>query len=196
MAIRSPERAWARARVAAQIRARKASSPRRAWCRRPPSPSSRATVACRSPALPVEADQPVPAEENVAGGLHQALPGDDALAAVGVLALADEAFQHRFLGFLRLQEQRVLVVSSEHQQNPGAGADTADSDDLAGHVGVVEVLKQVPPVGLQGAPVAPDDAADLSFDLVAFSSRRQQVLDRDDQWGVGDDSAFAVDLAG
>mgnify|MGYP003406507800 CR=1 FL=1 len=36
----------------------------------------------------------------------------------------------------------------------------------------------------------------LPFDLVAFSPRRQQVLDRDDQWGVSDDSAFAVDLLG
>ena len=34
------------------------------------------------------------------------------------------------------------------------------------------------------------------FDLVAFSPRRHQVLDRDDQWRVGDDSAFAVNLLG
>jgi hypothetical protein len=119
--------------------------------------------------LPVEAGQPVPTEENVAGGLHQALPGDNALAAVGVLAFADEPFQHRFLSFFRLQEQRVLVVPPEHEQNPGARANAADADDLPGHVGVVEVLQQVPPVGLKGAPVAPDDAPDLPLDLVAFS---------------------------
>ena len=61
---------------------------------------------------------------------------------------------------------------------------------------VVEVLNQVPAVGLQGAPVGPDHGPHLPFDLVAFSARRQQVLDRADQWGVGDDSAFAVDLVG
>ena len=46
--------------------------------------------------------QPVTkAEENVAGGLHQALPNDNALAVVGIPALADEPFQHRFLGLIR-----------------------------------------------------------------------------------------------
>src|SRR5215212_5273345 len=46
------------------------------------------------PGLPVDAGQSLPTEEDVAGGLHQALPGDDALAAVGVLAVADEPFQY------------------------------------------------------------------------------------------------------
>ena len=36
------------------------------------------------------------------------------------------------------------------QDDPGAGADAADADDLAGDVDVVEVLEQVPPVGLEG----------------------------------------------
>jgi len=48
------------------------------------------------------------------------------------------AAQHRFLGFFRLQEQRVLVVSPEHQQNPGPRANTADPDHLSGHVDIVE----------------------------------------------------------
>jgi hypothetical protein len=78
----------------------------------------------------------------------------------------DEPFQHRFLGFFRLQEQRVLVVSPEHQQNPGPRANTADPDHLPGHVDIVEVLHQVPPVGLQGAPVGPDDAPNLPCDLL------------------------------
>ena len=75
------------------------------------------------------------------------------------------AAQHRFLGFFRLKEQRVLVVSPEHQQNPGACADAADPDHPSGHVDIAEVLHQVPPVGLQSAPVGPDDAANLPFDL-------------------------------
>ena len=52
----------------------------------------------------------LPAEEDVAGRLHQPLAGDDPLAAVVVLALADELLQHRRLGFLDLEEERVLIV--------------------------------------------------------------------------------------
>ena len=115
---------------------------------------------------------------------------------VGVPALADEAFQHRLLGFLGLQEQRVLAVPPEQQQDPGAGADAADADDLPGHVDELELLQQMPPVGLQGPPVGPDQAAQLRLDLTALPALRQQVLDRDDQRRVGDDPPLAVDLVG
>ena len=48
--------------------------------------------------LSVEAGARVlPAEKDVAGGLHQPLAGDDALAAVAVFALPDELFEYRRL---------------------------------------------------------------------------------------------------
>ena len=53
--------------------------------------------------LAVEAGACVlPAEKDVAGGLHQPLAGDDALTAVAVLALPDELFEYRRLRLLDL----------------------------------------------------------------------------------------------
>ena len=81
------------------------------------------------------------------------LPGDDALTLVGVLAAPAELREDGWLGLFGLQEQRLGPVAGVHQQDPGAGADAADPDDLAGHLDQRELLQQVPPVGLQGASV-------------------------------------------
>ena len=70
------------------------------------------------------------------------LAGDDALALVAVFALAGVVGQHRALGLLGLQEQRIDAVVGFHQQDPGFGADAADADDLAGHAGQGESLHQ------------------------------------------------------
>ena len=116
--------------------------------------------------LAVEAGADVlPAEEDVARRLHQALTGDDALAAVAVLALADEPLEHRRLRLLDLQEQRVLVVDAEEERDPGAGADAADADDLAGQVDEPELLEQVAAVGLERPPVGADEGAHLLLEL-------------------------------
>src|SRR4029077_6182553 len=58
----------------------------------------------------VEPGRSDPAEHDVARRLHQALTLDHALAVVGVAALAQVRLEHRRLGLLRLQEQRVIVV--------------------------------------------------------------------------------------
>ena len=117
----------------------------------------------------------LPAEEDVARRLHQPLAGDDALAAVAVLALADESLQHRRLRLLDLQEQRVFVVDAEEERDPGAGADAADPDDLAGQVDEPELLQQVATVGLERAPVGADQVADLALDRVALHLRRERA---------------------
>jgi hypothetical protein len=91
----------------------------------------------------VDADDAVPAEHDVAGGLHQALTLDDPLAVACVLALAQEGLKHRGLGLLELQEQWIVVVAADHQHDPRAGADAADPDDLAGRVHVAEALQQL-----------------------------------------------------
>jgi hypothetical protein len=64
--------------------------------------------------------------------LHQVLTGDDTLALVAVSALASVVGQHRALGLLGLQEQRIEAVVGFYQQDPGFGADAAYADDLAG----------------------------------------------------------------
>jgi hypothetical protein len=74
-----------------------------------------------------------PAEEHVARRLHQALPGNDALAVIGMQALARIGFEHRRPRFLDLQEEGVIVGG--HEQPDGApGADAADADDLGRQV--------------------------------------------------------------
>ena len=136
--------------------------------------------------MPVDA---VPAEHDVAGGLHQALAFDHALAVVCVLALAQERLEHRGLCLLELQEQRIVVVAADHQHDPRAGADAADTDDLARRVDVAEALEQVLAIALQRAPVAAVHAARELLDIVAAG----EVLDRHDQRRVADDPRLAVD---
>jgi hypothetical protein len=123
-------------------------------------------------------------------------PATTPLAVIGVLALPDKALQDRLLGFLGLQEQRILVVPAQHEQDPGTCADTADTDDLTGGMNIVEVLQQVTPVGLQRAPIGPDQAAQFPFDSDSFPPVRQQVLDRSYQRRVRNDPALAGDLMG
>ena len=62
------------------------------------------------------------------------------------LALAEERLEHRGLRLLDLQEEGVVVVAAEQQHDPGARADAADADDLAGGVDVAEALEQPPAV--------------------------------------------------
>ncbi len=57
-------------------------------------------------------------------------PVDDALALMVVLARRRIGLEHRALRLLDLQEERVAVVATEHQHDPGAGADAADADHL------------------------------------------------------------------
>ena len=85
----------------------------------------------------------MPSEHDVAGSLHQALALDDALAVACVLALAEEWLEHRGLRLLELEEQRIVVVTAEHQHDPRARADAAHTDDLAGRVHVAEALQEV-----------------------------------------------------
>lgn len=70
-----------------------------------------------------------PAEEDIAGRLHQALAGHHALPLVGVQALACMGLQHRRARLLHLQEQRVVVRGHE-QAHAADGADAADADHL------------------------------------------------------------------
>ena len=94
-----------------------------------------------------------PAEEDVAAGLHQALPGDDPLAMVGELAWRHELLEHRRLRFLQLQEQRFVFVASQQQRDPVAGADAADADDLAREVEQAKLVDQHAAVALEAREV-------------------------------------------
>src|SRR5580693_1294377 len=84
--------------------------------------------------LPIQPGHVLPAEEDVTGRLHQALPVDHALALVAVLAGPGVGTEHRVLRLLDLQEERIGVVPAEQQNDPAPGPDAAHADHLAGHV--------------------------------------------------------------
>ena len=94
------------------------------------------------PSMPVA---PVPAEEQVAGGLHQPLSLHHPLAVVGLRARAQVRLEHGAIGLLHLQEQWVVAVAADEQGDPAARADAADTDHLAGHVDDPVPVEQVAP---------------------------------------------------
>ena len=73
--------------------------------------------------------------------------------------------QHRRVGLLDLEEQRVLAVAAEHQRDPRARADAPDPDHLVREVGQLELLEQHPAVELRashGSRAAPLPAVPTS----------------------------------
>ena len=165
--MRSPQRAWARARVAPQIREYRV------------APGREHGVHVRA-ALPVlelahvvvagHAVQPLdalPAQEDVGRRLHQALPGHHPLAMVGVCARAQEPLEHRRLRLLDLQEQRVVVVAAEQQHDVAAGADAAHAHDLVGHVDVAVLLDRVV-LAPERAPVRAEQFLDQRSRVLPF----------------------------
>ena len=70
-----------------------------------------------------------PAQEDVAGGLHQPLPHDDALALVLVDALARVRFEHRRHASLNCRK-RGWPSAEKKRPDQAARADAADADDL------------------------------------------------------------------
>ena len=117
------------------------------------------------------------------------------MSVVGELARADEALEHRGLRLLRLQEQDVVVVAADHEQDHRLRPDAADADDLARGVHVLELLDRMV-VASERAPVRLEQPADRLLDLLARRAGPGEILDRDDQRRIGDDSQLAVDLAG
>jgi hypothetical protein len=55
---------------------------------------------------------------------------------LGEDTVTEERFEHRALGLLELQEERILVVPAEQQEDVVLRADAADADDLPGGVRV------------------------------------------------------------
>ena len=57
-----------------------------------------------------------PAQEEIAGGLHEMAPHHNSLAMIGVGTLARIGFEHRGAGLFDLKKQRVLLA--EHKLYP------------------------------------------------------------------------------
>ena len=94
-----------------------------------------------------------PPEEHVAGGLHEPVAVDDALAVVGEDARAGVRLQHRGARLLDLEEEGVALAGHE-EEHPAGGADAADPHHLDGGVAeLVAVEQRLVRVGERG-PVA------------------------------------------
>ena len=83
-----------------------------------------------------------PAEEQVARRLHQSLTLDDPPAVVDVLARPDERREHRLLGFLHLQDERVEARAALPDHDEATRADRTDTDDLARRVDELDLVEQ------------------------------------------------------
>ena len=137
----------------------------------------------------------LPAEEDVAGGLHQPLPLDHALTVVRELALGEVGLEDRRLGFLDLQEERVVVVAADQEGYPRARADAADPDDLAGQLDEAVLREQVAPVAGQGCLVGTHDTRD-GLEEVLVVGLGEQLPGRDQQRRVADEPELTVDDPG
>ena len=120
---------------------------------------------------------------------------DHSLAVGWVAAGPDEVLEHRRLGLLGLQEQRVGVVAAEEQHDPRSRADAAHAHDLAGRVDQAEVLQEVAAVALERLAVAAHRGSQEVHDLLAVDALGD-LLDGLDEWRVADDAPLAVDDVG
>ena len=133
-----------------------------------------------------------PPQENVARGLHQPLALDHPLAVVFELALADVGLEHRGLGLLGLQEERVLSVAAHHQRHPGPRPDAAYPDHLAGHLDEPEAVEEVAAIALETLAVTAEHLEDPLLELVGLILG-DELRGRDQQRRIADDPWLAID---
>jgi hypothetical protein len=106
-----------------------------------------------------------PAQEGVGRRLHQPLTLNHAFARLSVAALGQVVFENGGSGFLELQEQRVTGIAALEQDDECPCADTADTDDLAGHVDHLEAFQESPAVVLQRGSVGAELFVNETRDL-------------------------------
>jgi hypothetical protein len=135
----------------------------------------------------------VPAEEEIAGRLHQALSLDHTLAVRREAGGAEVGLEHRGLSLLDLHEQGIASVAADHQRDPAARADARDSDHLVGNVDDLVGVEKLPPVGLERASEPLEDRAHEPLDRLRVGDPAENLLDRDDQRWVRADPRAAVD---
>src|ERR1044072_3208184 len=136
-----------------------------------------------------------PAEEAVAGGLHQPLATAHTAPAMAEGALAGVGLEHRGLRLLRLEEEWVAVVAAGEQDDPRPGPDASHADHLVGQVTEAVGLQQLPPVALERLGIALDDLAHRRFRIRPLLPRAQ-LAGRADQAGAADYPKLAVNRPG
>ena len=135
-----------------------------------------------------------PAEEDVARRLHDALPGDDALARILVLARADELLQHRALASLicRNSGSRASRPSSRATQAavPTLPTPTTLRAESTSWNWLSRIRRSCGSVRLYSS----EKPLPVGLEAVALLAVRE-VVEPDDQRRIGDDPPLAVDRA-
>ena len=195
MAIRSPDRAWARARVAPQTRAYviiRLAHGVDVGGALPVAQLAHVEVAD----LAVDAGDSLPAEEDVAGRLHQPLAGDHSLPVVGVLALPTNRSSTDSWASLACRNSGSWPSRPSMSTIQARVPTLPTPTTLRAAWTYSKSSSRCPPVGLEGPPVGPEQAAELRLRRLFPWSAAATVLDRDDQRRIGDDPALAIDLLG
>ena len=94
--------------------------------------------------------QACPTQEDVAGRLHEALPADNSVAVVAIGTVSNIRFQHRFLSFFHLQEERIVVMAGIQQHHEATGGDASNPDHLEREIQEAVALHELATVILQG----------------------------------------------
>ena len=110
-----------------------------------------------------------PAEEQIRRRLHQPLAHHHPLAVVGVDTLTGIGFQHRGVGLLELQEQRI-VGDGHHQGHHAQCPDAADADHFDSRVDQLVAIEQDTAVLCQGFAIWCETLTDHLY--VAGGARR------------------------
>ena len=90
-----------------------------------------------------------PAEERIAGSLHDALSGYDPLAIVWERAPGQVRLEDGRWRLLELEEQRIIRAGTLQQQDVGSEPDAADTHYFAGYVGDVVPIQEEAPINGQ-----------------------------------------------
>ena len=84
------------------------------------------------------------------------------------------------------------MAGAVQEDDPGSGPDAAHPDHLAGDLAEPVLLQQVAAVGRQALAVAAQEVLEHLLHLLELHLR-EELLEGDDQRGVADDAALAVD---
>ena len=112
-----------------------------------------------------------PAQEQVAGRLHQPAAVDNSLAVVGIDALSSVGLQDRGACFLNLKEKRVRFAGQE-EHNATPGADTSDTHNLDRDVAQFVMIEEQPAIFLHRVAVAGEGCLYALEKLLMLVSRQ------------------------
>ena len=106
------------------------------------------------------------------------LPFDDSAPVVLVVGGLEVRFEDRRVGFLDLEDQRVVVAAAVEQRDPATGPDAADADHLAGGVDEAVPIEEVLALVGQTGPVVVEQRCDAAQLVVAgYVSYQRELID-------------------